>query len=144
MAHLLFRWKPHPLEDSEPEEPYHLSGVWHAVGAERRTNRPLAPPFLTQPPVAYMNALKMLLVAESVLCASVVAEALMDPENTTVFQLLFRFPMAVERAKCFPQHATIDLWHIEEQAHVRLTGNLPTAASAGFRRRPGIMSHFDG
>ena len=96
MAHLLFRWKPHPLEDSEPEEPYHLSGVWHAVGAERRTNRPLAPPFLTQPPVAYMNALKMLLVAESVLCASVVAEALMDPENTTVFQLLFRFPMAVD------------------------------------------------
>lgn len=52
--------------------------------------------------------------------------------------------MAVERAKRFPQYAIIDLWHTEEQAHVRLIGNVPTAASAGFRRRPGIMCHFDG
>jgi Ca2+-binding EF-hand superfamily protein len=94
--HCLFRWKPRPLPSEVPPVPYHLSGVWHGVGMERRTNRPLAPPFLTQPPVAYMNALKMLLVAESVLCCQVVAEALVKPENSAVYQLLFRFPATTE------------------------------------------------
>lgn len=94
--HCLFRWKPRALPDEKPVVPYHLSGVWHGVGMERRTNRPLAPPFLTQPPVAYMNALKMLLVAESVLCCQVVADALVKPENSAMFQLLFRFPAAAE------------------------------------------------
>ena len=43
--HCLFRWKPRPLRDEKPVVPYHLSGVWRGVGMQRRTNRPLAPPF---------------------------------------------------------------------------------------------------
>ena len=69
------------------------------MGAERRTNQPLTPPFLNALPLAFTQALQMLLVADAVLTNSLVAEALVAPDNVGIFQMLFRHAGATEYAE---------------------------------------------